>query len=146
CSILLFCLLNLNYDTCHSLQYMTFVVIVKVFYSGCLHFAKLNPIRCCRVAKISAQPANIRVPENEILRGGDNPMAFPALFASDQETMVVWIALGAICIVPSICFFLYQWRKSEMEIELKRDMVARGMSVEEIERVLAAGGPAPKSE
>jgi hypothetical protein len=40
----------------------------------------------------------------------------------------------------------FRARRVELEIGLKRDMVGRGMSVEEIERVIAAGPPkAPPS-
>ena len=73
-------------------------------------------------------------------------MVLPMLFASDQETMIIWTAIGAICIVPSVSYYLFRWRKTELDIELKRDMIARGMSADEIERVLAAGNPAWKSE
>jgi hypothetical protein len=73
-------------------------------------------------------------------------MTLPALFASDEETMLIWVVIGAICIVPSISYYLYRWRKTELDIELKRDMIARGMSADEIERVLSAGSPAWKSE
>ena len=55
-----------------------------------------------------------------------------------NRTLVFWVAITLICVVPSICHYVYRWRKTELEIELKRDMVARGMSAEEIERVLKA--------
>jgi hypothetical protein len=46
-------------------------------------------------------------------------------------------------VVPSVSSYLYRWRKSELDAELKREMIARGMSADEIERVLAAGSPSP---
>jgi hypothetical protein len=64
---------------------------------------------------------------------------------NDYGTLIFWSAIGAICVVPSISYYLYRWRKSELDAELKRDMIARGMSADEIERVLAAGTPS-KSE
>lgn len=73
-------------------------------------------------------------------------MVLPMLFASDQETMIIWTAIGAICIVPSVSYYLFRWRKTELDIELKRDMIARGMSADEIERVLAAGNSSFKTD
>jgi hypothetical protein len=52
--------------------------------------------------------------------------------------LIFWGAIVLICCVPSISYYLYKWRKSELETELKRDMIARGMSADEIERVLGA--------
>jgi hypothetical protein len=57
----------------------------------------------------------------------------------DYDTLIFWIAIGTICVVPSLGYYIHHWRKSELDAELKRDMIARGMSAEEIERVLAAG-------
>ena len=75
-------------------------------------------------------------------------MILPSLLAAsgEHETLIFWIAIGAICIVPTISYFLYQWRKSELDAELKRDMIARGMSADEIERVLAAGNSSFKTD
>jgi hypothetical protein len=68
---------------------------------------------------------------------------FTLLAASDKAfwengQLVFWGAIVLICVVPSISFYLYKWRKTELETELKRDMIARGMSADEIERVLGA--------
>jgi hypothetical protein len=66
------------------------------------------------------------------------------LFAASDKAfwengqLVFWGAIVLICCVPSISYYLYKWRKTELETELKRDMIARGMSAEEIERVLGA--------
>ena len=49
-----------------------------------------------------------------------------------------WLAIAAMCIVPSVLYYLRASKRDEREIELKRDMIARGMSAEEIERVLKA--------
>ena len=51
---------------------------------------------------------------------------------------VFWLAIAAIVIVPLVLNFMRQNKLHERETELKRDMIARGMSAEEIERVLAA--------
>ena len=60
-----------------------------------------------------------------------------------NDTLIFWTAIVLICVVPSISYYLYRWRKTELDAELKRDMIARGMSADEIERVLAAGSPMP---
>lgn len=59
------------------------------------------------------------------------PDEFIALFLIFGGSLLV--ALTAI-----ICTFLYKFRKREAEINLKHEMIARGMSAEEIEKVLAA--------
>jgi hypothetical protein len=51
---------------------------------------------------------------------------------------VFWLAIAAMCIVPSVLYYLRAAKRDEREAELKRDMIARGMSAEEIERVLRA--------
>ena len=56
----------------------------------------------------------------------------------ENSTLIFWGAIVLICCVPSISFYLYKWRKTELETDLKRDMIARGMSADEIERVLGA--------
>jgi len=60
-----------------------------------------------------------------------------------NDTLIFWAAIVLICVVPSVSYYLYRWRKAELDAELKRDMVTRGMSADEIERVLAAGSPLP---
>ncbi|HJS09396.1 MAG TPA: hypothetical protein VJ809_17135 [Pirellulales bacterium] len=49
-----------------------------------------------------------------------------------------WLAIAAICIVPAALHYMRQMKRDEQTAALKRDMIARGMSAEEIERVLAA--------
>jgi hypothetical protein len=56
-----------------------------------------------------------------------------------NHDVIFWGAIVLICVVPSISYYLYRWRKTELDAELKREMLARGMSADEIERVLAAG-------
>jgi hypothetical protein len=70
----------------------------------------------------------------------------PAILADSpwlNDTLIFWAAIVLICVVPSISYYVYRWRKVELDAELKRDMIARGMSADEIERVLAAGSPSP---
>jgi hypothetical protein len=71
------------------------------------------------------------------------------LFAAgigDYHDLIFWGAILLICIVPSISYYLYKWRKTELEADLKHDMIARGMSAEEIERVLSARMSPPGDE
>ncbi len=56
----------------------------------------------------------------------------------DYDTLIFWSAIALICVVPSISYYLYRWRKTEIEADLKHAMIARGMSADEIERVLKA--------
>ena len=58
-----------------------------------------------------------------------------------NDHTIFWGAIVLICVVPSISYYLHRWRKTELDAELKREMLARGMSADEIERVLAAGSP-----
>ena len=58
---------------------------------------------------------------------------------------VVWgtetLAIAFGCSIPIIAIIASSWasiEKTKSNNALKRDMIARGMSVEEIERVLAA--------
>ena len=51
---------------------------------------------------------------------------------------VFWLAVAAMCIVPTVLHYMRQAKRDEHEATLKRDMIARGMSAAEIERVLAA--------
>jgi hypothetical protein len=60
-----------------------------------------------------------------------------------NDTLIFWTAIVLICVVPSVSFYLYRWRRTELDAELKREMVARGITADEIERVLAAGSPSP---
>ena len=55
-----------------------------------------------------------------------------------SDAFVFWAAIAAICIVPSVLFYMRSVKQDQLEADLKRDMIARGMSAEEIERVLAA--------
>lgn len=64
----------------------------------------------------------------------------------EHDKLIFWGAIVLICCVPSVSFYLYKWRKTELETELKRDMIARGMSADEIERVLNAQSPGAESK
>jgi hypothetical protein len=57
-------------------------------------------------------------------------------------------AIGFGCLIPMVAMVTHHWRKlrqTEMEIALKHDMVNRGMSADEIERVIKASGPVDDS-
>jgi hypothetical protein len=49
-----------------------------------------------------------------------------------------WVVVTIMVCFPVAVTYWYKFKKAELDTSLKRDMVARGMSVEEIERVLAA--------
>lgn len=51
---------------------------------------------------------------------------------------VFWVAVTVMVVVPAVLHYMRQAKRDEQETSLKRDMIARGMSAEEIERVLAA--------
>ena len=51
---------------------------------------------------------------------------------------IFWIAIAAMVCVPSGMEYWRRMRKDELDASLKHEMIARGMSADEIERVLAA--------
>ncbi len=56
--------------------------------------------------------------------------------------IIPMLLLSLTVVAALIVLLAWQWRlhrRTELEILLKREMVSRGMSAEEIERVLAAG-------
>jgi hypothetical protein len=55
-----------------------------------------------------------------------------------SDAFVFWAAIAAMCIAPSVLWYMRRVKQDEHEAALKRDMIARGMSAEEIERVLKA--------
>jgi len=59
-------------------------------------------------------------------------------FNNHGTALIFWTSFTLICVVPSIAAYWWKVRKAETEAALKHDMLARGMSAEEIERVLAA--------
>lgn len=62
-----------------------------------------------------------------------------SLTSRNPEMLIFWGAIALIALVPMIGYFLVEWRKHEADAALKRDMLQRGMSADEIERVLRAG-------
>jgi hypothetical protein len=62
--------------------------------------------------------------------------------ADPEAFFGIVIAVGGaflVAIVGIIVWHWYKWRKREIDANLKLDMLARGMSAEDIERVLSAG-------
>jgi hypothetical protein len=57
----------------------------------------------------------------------------------DEKTLAVGGAF-AVPIVAICATYWFKLGKSRSDNQLKRDMIARGMSVDEIERIIAAGG------
>lgn len=54
-------------------------------------------------------------------------------------TVVFWGAITLMVIVPSLAYYWQQIKKTELDAGLKQSMIDRGMSADEIERVLRAG-------
>ncbi|HEX6985592.1 MAG TPA: hypothetical protein VF170_09455 [Planctomycetaceae bacterium] len=50
-----------------------------------------------------------------------------------------WLMVAVVCVAPSLAYYWYKLKKTELEAGLKQTMLDRGMSAEEIERVLRAG-------
>jgi hypothetical protein len=55
-----------------------------------------------------------------------------------SDGFIFWAAIAAMCITPWVLSNWRQMKQDQLDAELKRDMIERGMSAEEIERVLAA--------
>ncbi len=55
-----------------------------------------------------------------------------------QRGDLIFVVAGAlICVVP-VGYIVWHWRKAEIEAGLRRDLLARGMSPEEVKRVIRA--------
>ena len=62
-------------------------------------------------------------------------------FFGNQNTAAVFCVFGVIALVVAVSVITSAWRhvaKDRADADLKRSMIERGMSVEEIERVLRA--------
>jgi hypothetical protein len=55
-----------------------------------------------------------------------------------QPGVVFWLAIAVMCVTPWVFYYIREMKRDERETELKREMIARGMSADEIERVLKA--------
>jgi hypothetical protein len=70
-------------------------------------------------------------------------MPAPVLFA-DGEAIGGSIAFCVLCISLAVYYCVVEWRKArvaQIEAELKREMVHKGLPADEIERVLKAAAP-----
>jgi hypothetical protein len=56
---------------------------------------------------------------------------------------IIFAAITLISVVPTIAHYWYKARQAEIDANLKHEMLQRGMSAEDIERVLAAPGKVP---
>jgi hypothetical protein len=60
------------------------------------------------------------------------------------DTLGGGIAIAGLSVAVAACFIAVQWRKvrhAQMEAELKREMIQKGLPADEIERVLKASTP-----
>jgi hypothetical protein len=67
------------------------------------------------------------------------------LFANHAEYLIPIIALIGGTVIAVVAILMHQWRagrQAEMDSALKQDMLQRGMSVDEIERVIVASASA----
>jgi hypothetical protein len=60
-----------------------------------------------------------------------DPVAIVAL-------LLIFGGSAVVAVIAIVLSFIYSWRKREAELNLKHEMIARGMSADEIERVVAA--------
>jgi hypothetical protein len=56
----------------------------------------------------------------------------------NSGTLIFWGAVVIMSIVPTISWCVVHWHKHEIDAQLKHEMIARGMSADEIERILSA--------
>lgn len=54
----------------------------------------------------------------------------------NNEKFIFWGAITLICVVPSIAYYWWKIRKAEMDAALKQEMIAKGMSADDIVKVL----------
>jgi hypothetical protein len=56
----------------------------------------------------------------------------------NNSSLIFWGSVTLMVTVPSIAYYWYKIRKAELDHELKREMIQRGMSAEEICQVMRA--------
>jgi hypothetical protein len=56
-----------------------------------------------------------------------------------NSSLIFWTAIALICIVPSISHYWWKIRKMEIEAALKQEMIQKGMSADDVQKVLDAG-------
>ena len=69
-------------------------------------------------------------------------------FVKSPELLIPILAIVCGAVVALVAIIAHQWRavrRTEMELALKQDMLRRGLSVEEIERVLRASEVPPEA-
>lgn len=55
-----------------------------------------------------------------------------------NPAFIFWGSITLISVVPVVAHYWYKLRRHEIEADLKREMIERGMSADEIQRVLDA--------
>ena len=61
-----------------------------------------------------------------------------------REDLLIPLGFMLLMVIVAVSLGWFHLLRHRADVELKRDMVARGMSAEEIERVLAAKSPKVK--
>jgi hypothetical protein len=64
----------------------------------------------------------------------------------ENRTLVICATVAIICIASEVAAYTVRWRKAELDADLKHEMIARGMSADEIERILAAKSSSGKKQ
>ena len=63
------------------------------------------------------------------------------------ETLGASVGFAALCVSIAAYYISVEWRKArqaQIEADLKREMIQKGLPADEIERVLKASGPFQK--
>ena len=56
-----------------------------------------------------------------------------------QQHFIMWAAITILVVGPAVLFYWHQNHKATLDHDLKREMLERGMSADDICRVLRAG-------
>jgi hypothetical protein len=71
-------------------------------------------------------------------------MAWSALLGSGDEMIGVGIGFAALCVSMAAYYITVEWRKArqaQLDADLKREMIQKGMAAEDVGRVLKAASP-----
>jgi hypothetical protein len=60
------------------------------------------------------------------------------MFDSENMFLVVPLALIGFAVVGTIATYIHKYASDQRDLDFKRDLVERGLSVDEIERIVAA--------
>ena len=61
-----------------------------------------------------------------------------------DPVFLIFSCMAICCVVPTITYFVYKARKDQLDNDLKREMLQRGMSADDIVKVLNASSESHK--